>query len=299
MTGSEIGKNTIYRNIAGFFGCGMDEISGFHRLSGGLSNTSFVFSVRGAQYVYRHPGDGNGKFVDRAREKKSLEAARNLGLEPSYIGMDAAAGWKISRFIPSFRAPDYNNFKDTKKVITVLQKLHLSGVRVSPGIRPWDDACEMEKTIKERRPESLSEYRPLREKILHLYAKTRDDGVAPCFCHGDSYAPNWMILPGGNVILTDWEYAGLSDPGMDVGYYIADAGYAFAEAEAFIRLYLGDTWSSSRDFHFKAYIAIAAWYWMIWALYRMAKEPADRAEIYPYFQKWKYMAEKYAAAVFG
>lgn len=315
----ETDRTRIYKNIASYFGCGTDDISGFRKMAGGLSNTSFLFTVGGVPYVYRHPGVGNGKYVNRAREKRALAAARQLGFETAYMDMDSDAGWKISRYIPVFRKPDYGSAADSRKVAGILRKLHNSGAFVFPsaaggeirrkdsrapdaatghGIRPWDDACEMETEIRKRLPGRFAKYASLKEKVHILYLQTQDDGVPECFCHGDTYAPNWMFLPDGRVILTDWEYAGISDPGMDIGYYIADAGYGFEDAEAFIRLYLGDTWSRELNFHFQAYVAIAAWYWMVWAMYRTAKEPAGsgmRDAIRPYFKKWSAMAEKYAA----
>ena len=82
-------------------------------------------------------------------------------------------------------------------------------------------------------------------------------------CHGDTYRPNWMILPDDSVILIDWEYAGFSDPGIDVGYYIVDAMYDFDEAKRFIREYLGEGWSERKEFHFMAYTALIAYYWFV------------------------------------
>ena len=75
---------------------------------------------------------------------------------------------------------------------------------------------------------------------------TLADGVEKCFCHGDTYKPNWMIRPDGSVILIDWEYSGYSDPGIDVGYYVVDAMYDFDKAERFIKEYLEEYWRQER-----------------------------------------------------
>ena len=111
-----------------------------------------------------------------------------------------------------------------------------------------------------------------------------------CFCHADTYRPNWMLLPDDRVILIDWEYAGFSDPGVDVGYYIVDAMYDFPEAERFIREYLGQDDSPSRRFHFMAYVSIIAYYWFVWALYRESCGAAMGQAL----EDWRFMAEKYA-----
>ena len=121
-------------------------------------------------------------------------------------------------YIPEFREPEYSSFDDSKRVIAVLKKLHSSGVRVDYGMKPWEDALDMERLLLRKDPNCFAPYTSLKEKIGRLYARTLGDGVEKCFCHGDTYQPNWMLLPDGDVILIDWEYAGFSDPGIDVGY---------------------------------------------------------------------------------
>ena len=118
---------------------------------------------------------------------------------------------------------------------------------------------------------------------------TLGDGITKCFCHGDTYKPNWMIEPDGNVILIDWEYSGYSDPGIDVGYYIVDAMYDFDEARRFIREYLAEEWSEQKEFHYMAYTAIIAYYWFVWAMYR----ESCGANMGEALLNWHSMAEKY------
>ena len=99
-----------------------------------------------------------------------------------------------------------------------------------------------------------------------------------------------MLLPDGDVILIDWEYAGFSDPGIDVGYYIVDAMYDFPDAERFIKEYLGNGYDVSGRFHYMAYTAIIAYYWFVWALYR----ESCGADMGQSLENWRAMAEKYA-----
>ena len=95
------------------------------------------------------------------------------------------------------------------------------------------------------------------------------DGLSEkCFCHCDTYAPNFLINKDTKeVILLDWEYAGESDPAVDVAYYIVDAMYSFDEALRFIKEYL-ETDDERLVKHYLAYIPIVAYYWYVWALFR-------------------------------
>lgn len=279
----------IIRNIKLVFRCDEEDIVDFRNVSEGLTNTSFIFKINGVDYIYRHPGDGTEKIINRRNEKSSLIKAKEIGVDPTYIYADINEGWKISLYIPEFREPDYGSFEDSKKILAVLRKLHASDVKVEYGMKPWEDALDMEHLLVKKDPTCFKEYEGLRNKIGALYQKTLGDGVEKCFCHGDTYKPNWMILPNDDVILIDWEYSGFSDPGIDVGYYIVDAMYDFDEAERFIKEYLQDGYSETKRFHFMAYVAIIAYYWFVWAMYRESCG-ADMGDALP---NWRDMAVKY------
>ncbi len=261
-------RSDILRNIKLVFRCDEEDIIDFRTVSEGLTNTSFVFQINGVDYIYRHPGDGTESIINRRNEKKSLIMAKQAGLDPTYIYMDVIEGWKISKYISRFREPDYASFEDSKKILGVLRRLHALPLRADYGMKPWEDALAMEKLLRQKDPGCFDAHAALKEKIGALYRRTLGDGVEKCFCHGDTYRPNWMIKPDGEIILIDWEYAGFSDPGIDVGYYIVDAMYDYPAARRFIREYLGERWSEKNEFHFMAYSAIIAYYWFVWALYR-------------------------------
>ena len=280
----------IIRNIKLVFRCDEEDIVDFRNVSKGMTNTSFLFRIHGVDYIYRHPGDGTENIISRRNEKTSLIKAKEIGIDPTYIYADVNEGWKISLYVPEFREPDYASFADSQKVIAVLKQLHAAQIHVDYGMKPWEDALQIEELLLRKDPECFLPYQALKEKVGRLYRMTQGDGVEKCFCHADTYRPNWMLLPDDRVILIDWEYAGFSDPGVDVGYYIVDAMYDFPEAERFIREYLGQDDNPSRRFHFMAYVSIIAYYWFVWALYRESCGAAMGQAL----EDWRFMAEKYA-----
>ena len=258
----------IMRNIKLIFRCDEEDIINFRNVSKGLTNKSFVFEINGIEYIYRHPGDGTESIVNRKNEKKSLVLAKQFGIDPTYIYLDVNEGWKISQFIADFREPDYNSFNDSKLIIKTLKKLHSLPITVDYGLDPIKDSIEIEKLLKQKDPNCFKPYQQLKDNILKLYSLTENDGIEKCFCHGDTYQPNWMILPDNSVILIDWEYSGVSDPGIDIGYYIVDGQYDFQQAEQFIKEYLQQDYNPTTRLHYLCYISIIAYYWFVWALYR-------------------------------
>lgn len=286
-------NSRIIANIRSVFGCRDEDISDFRCINEGLTNTSFIFRTGGRDYIYRHPGEGTEKIINRRNERCSLQHAKALGIDPTYIYMDVDEGWKISRYVESFREPDYASADDSSKVAEVLRRLHASDVKVGYGLRPWEDALDIEALLKAGDPHCFEPYEALKKKIGLMYADTVGDGVQKCFCHGDTYRHNWMFEPDGNVILIDWEYSGWSDPGIDVGYYIVDAMYDIATAKAFIRDYLQEAWSERLEAHYLRYTAIIAYYWFVWALYR----ESCGADMGDSLGNWLQMARVYCETV--
>lgn len=280
----------IMERIKLIFRCDEEDIVGFRNVNEGMTNSSFIFKVNDEDYIYRYPGNGTSKIINRKNEKQSLKLAKKLGIDPTYVYLDTNEGWKISKFVHSFREPEYESRKDSSKIIKVLQKLHSANIKVDYGMKPWEDACKMEALLKQSDANSFVEFEELKSKIKKLYSKTQNDGINKCFCHGDTYKHNWMIKNNSQTLLIDWEYSGMSDPGIDVGYYIVDAMYDFKAAEEFIKEYLADKDNYKNEFHFMAYVAIIAYYWFVWALYRESCGAIMGESLY----NWYKMSEKYA-----
>lgn len=260
-------ESEIMRNICGALSCEEKDIVGFKTIKEGITNTSFVFEVKGTKYVYRHPGEGTKKIINRGHEKKALELAKSIGADPTFLYMDGKEGWKISYYVPNIRIPDYQNFDDTKRVLNLLRTLHEQPLSVDWDFDPWKEALVLEKMVEEKEPIQMDDFADLKNKTEEIYKKTIGDGVEKCFCHCDTYASNWMIS-GNKTILIDWEYAGNGDPGCDLGGYIMDAMYSIDEAKALIKEYCGPSLNPALEFHYLAYVAIVSYYWFVWALYR-------------------------------
>ena len=279
----------IMRNICRILGCREEDVNGFRAIKEGLTNTSFVFEVGGKKYVYRHPGDGTDAIISRKNEKRSLELGKAIGADPTYIYMDEEQGWKISAFVENIRIPDYNSFEDSKRVLSVLRNLHEKNLSVDWGFRPWEDACDIEKLLREKGEIAVRDFDELKEKVKKCYAAVQGDGVTMRFCHCDTYAPNWMLTED-QTILIDWEYAGNADPGCDISCYIMDAMWEVDVATEFVKEYCRESYNETLQFHYLAYVAIVSYYWFVWALYREACGGVMGESLH----NWSVMAKRYS-----
>ena len=280
----------IMKNITRILECRESDILNFKAIKEGLTNTSFVFEAGGKKYVYRHPGDGTEAIISRPHEKKALELARSIGVDPTYIYMDEETGWKLSSFVEGIRVPDYASFEDSKRVLRVMRKLHEKNIAVDWSFLPWEEAEKIEIILRtEKGGIADPEFDSLKEAVGKCFRKCEGDGIGMCFCHCDTYAPNWMLTKD-QTILIDWEYAGCADPGCDVGTYIMDSMWEVPEAEKFIAEYCGAGMTDRQLFHYLAYTAILSYYWYVWALYREACGAVMGESLY----NWHVMAKRYA-----
>ncbi len=280
----------IMNNIAKTLECKESDIKNFKAIKEGLTNSSFVFEVDGKKYVYRHPGEGTEAIISRSHEKKALEIAKSIHVDPTFIYMDDKDGWKLSKFIEGVRIPSYDSFGDSKRILGVLRTLHQRKLSVDWSFRPWEEAEKIEimlRTSKEGIADQ--EFDKLKEKVGKCFARCSGDGIEMCFCHCDTYAPNWM-LADNQTILIDWEYAGNADPGCDIGTYIMDSMWEVEDAKRFIREYCGEDITDTQLFHYLAYTAIVSFYWYAWALYREACGAVMGESLY----NWHVMAKRYS-----
>ena len=92
-------QSPIFRNICKVLHCQENEISHIKPIKVGLTNLSFLFECRGQKYVYRHPGIGTSKYINRQSEAASMEIAKNLQLDNTYIYMDPENGESVKSFV--------------------------------------------------------------------------------------------------------------------------------------------------------------------------------------------------------
>ncbi|MBD5551877.1 MAG: phosphotransferase [Lachnospiraceae bacterium] len=260
--------SSIFANICSVLNVKEQDISEISPIKNGLTNSSFCFICKGKKYVYRHPGVGTEKYINRKSEYKSMQTAKRLGLDQTYIYMDAVEGWKISYYIEDVSTLDYHNEAQVRQALSMLRTLHGSDEDTGHFFNIWDEIAEFEKRLKESGRNQFEDLKQIHEMIekLHQYAKT--DGVRQCLCHCDSYDPNFLIDKEGNMSLIDWEYSGMADPGCDIGTFIACSDYTDEEAKQVINIYLGYAASDKELRHFLAYVAAAACYWFLWAIYQ-------------------------------
>ena len=259
--------SAILDNICRVLDCSRGDVEGIVPIKEGLTNLSFRFAVRGESYVYRHPGVGTDEIINRASEAFSQAIAKKLGIDDTFIYEDPVEGWKISRFIDGCVSFDYHNEDHVRRAMELGRRLHNSGAKSEWSFDAYRDAVAIVELLGRKSYPSFPDREELGRNAGVLDAFVRADRVEPCLCHNDFYSPNFLVR-GEEMYLIDWEYSAMSDYASDLGTFICCSDYSLDEARHVIELYFGRTPTDAEMRHCLAYVALAAYYWFVWALYK-------------------------------
>ena len=265
----------IFDNIVSVLHCQKKDIHGFYPLKQGLTNLSAHFIVGhgedAQEYVYRHPGVGTEKLVDRAAEEAGLRLARELGLDNTFIYEDQKEGWKISKFVKNAQNLDPHNPEQLKRAMEMGHKLHHSGASLDRSFDFVNEGLNYEKLLLEEGPIEIPGYYELREKVLRLKKYADADQYPVVISHNDFFYLNFLIDESDTYSLIDWEYAGMSDEANDFGTFAVCCELTDDEANAAIDYYFGKEATFEQRRHFWSYVVFAGWCWYLWSLVKEAE----------------------------
>ncbi len=258
----------VFDTIAEALSCSKTQIHDFYPLKQGITNLSCHFAVGDDEYVYRHPGIGTEKMVDRQAEVDALEMARDLGLDRTFLQADPVKGWKVSRFIPECRNLDAGDPGELSRAMRMARRLHDSGRVLDRSFDFVTEGLRYESLLQEAGPIDVPGYQELRDKVLRLKSFADGDGLAPVPSHNDFFPLNFLVGQDGRLDLIDWEYAGMSDVASDFGTMVVCGQIAPDTARTALADYLGHVPSVQEERHFWSYVVFAGWCWYVWSLFK-------------------------------
>ena len=294
----------IMQNICSVLDCEEKDIDIVEILKYGMTNCSFCFRCAkdGRKYVYRHPGEGTEAFINRKSEYFSMQAAKAMNLDKTFVHMDPDEGWKISYFVENARTLDYHNHTELAEALRLLARLHKADIQSEFPYRLWDQANDFLDKIKDIGKDDTEDFYTLYERIQGLYRHTVNDNWPECLNHCDALAANFLISCNGcgemEMTLIDWEYSGQGDTAQDLGSFIACSDMNYEEALLAIRLYLDHEPSDEELRHFLAYTAIASYCWYLWAIYQ-GSNGVDTGEFLKLWYDYSYLYSEKALNLYS
>jgi thiamine kinase-like enzyme len=156
-----------------------------------------------------------------------------------------------------------------------LRKIHSTPIPKDADIKVFDDFAEGLKLMKiasATKGNLLIEFADEISKAKKLDELLKSDakrlGYKLVCCHNDVYEPNFLATSNQDLYLIDWEYAGLNYAANDLACIFCRYEYSASDIERFLNVYLQHTPSADEHRFYTAYIALCAFYWMSWGLYK-------------------------------
>ena len=283
---------SILKNICKTLHCEEKDIIKIEAIKNGLTNTSFKFECMGKQYVYRHPGIGTDEYIHRDSEEFSMQVARELRLDDTYIFMDPVEGWKISYFVEDAHTLNYHNEKEVRQAICMIRKLHDANIHSKFDFDIIGSTKKFIQKIDKKGRSSFRDFEEIYQMMQQLYAYTEKDGVQKRLCHCDCYDPNFLVDKHDKIYLIDWEYSGNDDPANDLGTFICCSDYTYEQALGILKLYFGREMTKEEKRHYLGYIAIASYYWFTWAIFQESIGNTVGQYLYIWYKNTQFYAQE-------
>lgn len=273
----------IFDNIVAVLGCTKAEIHDVYPLKQGLTNLSCHFATNDGEYVYRHPGIGTELLINRAGEVAAQKAAKQLGIDETFIHEDPERGWKISRFIPNCKNLDPHDPAQVARAMQMARSLHESGVTVETTFDFYQEAKRYESLLLEKGPIDIPGYAEDAADADALEAFVVADAAPICLSHNDFFMLNFLIDDADRYYLIDWEYSGMSDYANDFGTFCVCCQLSPEEIDVALEAYFGRKPTRAERAHNLAHIALAGWCWYLWSLLKEAEGDFVGEWLYIYY----------------
>ena len=282
-------KSDAIATICEALGCREDEVVDISVLKKGMTNRSFLFSARGSKYIMRIPGEGTDQLINRQQEAAVFAAISGKGLcdDPVYINPEN--GYKITAYLDNVRVCDPEDPEDLRKCMDKLRAFHEMRLTVDHTFDIFGQ-IEFYESLWEGSPSVYRDYKKTKANILSL--KPYIDGLDKdwCLTHIDAVPDNFLFYreqndPRGRLTpeeqndprgplaeeqlqLTDWEYAGMQDPHVDIAMFCIYSLYSRAQCDRLIDIYFDGKCDRQTRGKIYIYIAMCGLLWSNWCEYK-------------------------------
>ncbi len=252
---------------AAALGVGTGDITDISILKKGMTNRSFIFSCGGKRYIMRVPGEGTERMIDRAQEASVYKLIEGRGLCDDPVYLDAANGYKLTRYVENARCCDPANEKDLERCMEKLRQFHRLALQADHSFDIFG-SIDFYESLWGGAPSAYRDYDQTKESVFALRPYIDAHAGKRALTHIDAVPDNFLFAPDGSVQLIDWEYAGMQDPHVDVAMFCIYAMYDKDRVDRLIDIYFEGGCPTETRAKIYCYIAACGLLWSNWCEYK-------------------------------
>ena len=246
------------------------EIVEISVLKKGMTNRSFLFSCKGTKYIMRIPGEGTSQLISRKEEADVYRAISGKGICDDPVYINPANGYKITAFLEGVRPCDPLNVSDLKKCMKLLKNFHQMELTVDHEFDIFKQIAFYE-SLWEGAPSIYRDYEKTKENVLSLKPYIEANAGKKVLTHIDAVPDNFLFYSGADgeqLQLTDWEYAGMQDPHVDIAMFCIYSMYNKRQVDRLISIYFDGECPKETRIKIYCYIAACGLLWSNWCEYK-------------------------------
>ena len=261
------------KTISNVLQCRQDEIVDIQILKKGMTNRSFLFSVRDSKYIMRIPGEGTDQLINRQQEAAVYQAIKGKALCDDLVYINPQNGYKIAKFIENVRCCDPFNDDDLKICMKKLRQFHAMKLKVNHDFDIFE-RIDFYEGLWNGQPSIYRDYKTTKANVLSLRPFIEEHKCEFQLTHIDAVPDNFLFDTGTTgemaVQLTDWEYAGMQDKHVDIAMFAIYSMYDKNQIDHLIDLYFAEEDGCDTVTRAKIYCYVAACgiLWSNWCEYK-------------------------------
>ena len=266
-------KSDAIKTICTVLKCSEDEVSNISVLKKGMTNRSFLFTTKDEKYIMRIPGEGTDQLINREHEAAVFQAISGHGLCDVPIYINPHNGYKITKFLDGVRVCDTDNICELRKCMKLLSDFHKMNITI-PHTFDIFGQIEFYESLWKGEKSIYKDYFATKEHIFNLRGYIETTRSKWSLTHIDAVPDNFLFYetPDGEALqLTDWEYAGMQDPHVDIAMFCIYSLYNKSQVDRLIGIYFeeyGEECTDAVRAKIYCYIAACGLLWSNWCEFK-------------------------------
>ena len=263
-------QSKVIELLTGIFNVDASEVINISALKKGMTNRSFLFSVKGKQYIMRIPGEGTDMLINRKEEAAVYVVIKDKKICDNIVYLDPNNGYKVTEFLTGARTCDPLNIEDVKKCMSFLRSFHEEKLKVGHTFDIYNQ-IEFYESLWNGQKSVYRDYEQTKEKIYELKDMINKYKKDYCLTHIDAVPDNFLFINRNGkeeIRLIDWEYAGMQDTDVDLAMFSIYALYNKGQIDNLIKSYYIEGCSQETRLKIYCYVATCGLLWSNWCEYK-------------------------------
>lgn len=256
--------------IAGVLSCTTKEIRDITVLKKGMTNRSFLFTLRDRKYIMRIPGEGTDRLINRRQEAEVYKAIKGYGFCDDPVYIDPVNGYKITEYLEGVRVCDAASEEDLCRCMEKLKEMHSRKLQVGHEFDIFGQILFYEK-LWNGIPSAYGDYDKTKQNVFSLKGYIEEQPKDRCLTHIDAVPDNFLFYQtegGEKLQLTDWEYSGMQDPHVDLAMFSIYSYFDKKQIDRLMDIYFGCEPPHMIRAKIYCYVAACGLLWSNWTEYK-------------------------------